>query len=129
MHSRMRDGFANASPRLAAARATARRSANLSSYSCSAFRPPGHVDALRSCQTTTSASRPTTPPIVLSDSAYPAASNNRRACANRSWSRGCERTLRRVSTAARSGSTCGSTVVHAPSPGSVMRCRTTNTGT
>ena len=61
-HSMTRDGRASAGAPVAAAVATATRSAKRASYSASVLRWPGQCSAARSCQTTTSASSPTTPP-------------------------------------------------------------------
>ena len=87
----------------------------------------------RSCQTTTSASSPITPPCRPNGSpgagAQPAASSIRCRWASRSRSRACVRGLRAGSGAARRGSVAGRGAVRAPPPGSVIRCRTTITGT
>ena len=61
-HSPIRDGRASAVAPVAAAVATAVRSAKRASYSASVDRASGQWAARRSCHTTTSASRPMTPP-------------------------------------------------------------------
>ena len=132
-HSVMRDGWASAGARSAAAVATAIRSATRSSYSANVDLPPGQCPDHRSCHTTTSASNPITPPQppcgAARSGAHPAARSNRCRWASRRRSRGCDRTRRAGSTAAAAGHGRAGDDVTAPSPGSVIRCRTTTTGT
>ena len=132
-HSMTRDGRASAGAPVAAAVATATRSAKRASYSASVLRWPGQCSAARSCQTTTSASSPTTPPCRPKGSpgggAQPASSSIRCRWARRIRSRVWVRDLRAGSAAACRGSVSGRGEVRAPLPASVTRCRTTITGT
>src|SRR5690606_42157973 len=63
LHALIRDGCASGSPPVAAAVATANRSANRASYSSSALRPPGQLGICRLCHSTASPSTPMTPPV------------------------------------------------------------------
>ena len=132
-HSMTRDGRASAGAPVTAALATATRSAKRASYSASVLRWPGQCSAARSCQTTTSASSPITPPCRPNGSpgaeAQPASSSIRCRWARRSRSRVWVRDLRAGSGTALRGSVSGRGEVRAPLPASVTRCRTTITGT
>ena len=92
----------------------------------------GHSPASRSCHTTTSASMPMTPPKPAPGccgGSQPCTASCSWRWASRSRSRGCERTRRAGSGVAESGDGSGTGEVTAPSPGSLIRCRTTITGT
>ena len=128
-HSTIRDGWASASPPVAAVVAMASRSAKRASYSASASRPPGQVGASRSCHTTTSPSRPITPPTAgrRRRGRRPAAGGRRaRAAAGHAAAGG--RAGARPATA-RPAAGVDSGEVCAPVPGSLTLCRTTSTGT
>ena len=113
-----------------AASAMASRSAKRLSYSDSAVRPPGQVGASRSCQSTTSASRPMTPPVRPAARGLAAGLEQLRGRAPAAVGRAAAaRTLRSGSERLPIGVGSLSGDVRAPVPGSVTLCRTTSTGT